>query len=77
MCIVMVCFLVDDVINFGINLTFPNQATFIHDLKGQDKILNILAHLLPMHPFFTLWKYQKTVRFSDFFQGVEKGYIEI
>ena len=49
----------------------------MHDLKGQDKILNILAHLLPMHPFFTLWKYQKTVRFSDFFQGVEKGYIEI
>ena len=26
-----------------------------------------------MHPFSTPWKYQKIVRFSDFFQGVQKG----
>ena len=28
-----------------------------------------------MYPFSTPWKHQKTVRFSDFFNGVEKGCI--
>ena len=27
----------------------------------------------PMHPFSTPWKHQKTVRFSEVFEGVEKG----
>ena len=28
-----------------------------------------LTDLFPMHPFFTPWKHQKTVRFSDVFRG--------
>ena len=28
-----------------------------------------------MHPFSTPWKHQKTLRFFDVFQGVEKGCI--
>ena len=34
-----------------------------------------LTHFFPMHPFPTPWKHQETLRFSDFFQGVEKGCI--
>ena len=30
---------------------------------------------VPNIPFHTPWKHQKTVRFSDVFRGVEKGYI--
>ena len=33
----------------------------------------ILTHLFPMHPFSTLWKHQKTLRFSDAFKGQRKG----
>ena len=29
----------------------------------------VLTHLFPMHPFFTHWKHQKTLRFSDVFKG--------
>ena len=32
-----------------------------------------LAHLLPIHPFSTPWKHQKTVRFSDVFREARKG----
>ena len=28
-----------------------------------------------MHPFFTPWKYQKTVRFSDVFKGLIEKYL--
>ena len=31
-----------------------------------------LTHLCPMHPFSTLWKHQKTIRFSDVFRGYRK-----
>ena len=31
--------------------------------------------MLPIHPFSTPWKHQKTVRFSDIFKGVQKGCI--
>ena len=34
-----------------------------------------LIHSFPVHPFYTLWKHQKTVRFSHVFRGVEKGCI--
>ena len=36
------------------------------------KRLNASTHSVPMHPFFTHWKHQKTVRFSV---RVEKGCI--
>ena len=36
----------------------------------------ILTHSLPMHPFSTPWKYQKTVRFSDVFRGRERVHWE-
>ena len=35
----------------------------------------ILTHLLPMDPFSTPWKHQKTLGFFDVFRGVEKGCI--
>ena len=35
--------------------------------------LKYLTHLLPMDPFSTPRKHQKTLRFSDIFRGVEKG----
>ena len=42
-------------------------------------ILKVLTHSLPMHPFSTPWKHQKTLWFSDVFflwgVGVEKGCI--
>ena len=38
MCIVIIGFLVNDVMNFEINLSFLNQAVFLHLQKGQGKI---------------------------------------
>ena len=35
----------------------------------------ILTYSFPMHPFSTPWKHQKTLRFSDVFNGVQKGCI--
>ena len=32
-----------------------------------------LTHSFPMHPFSTLWKHQKVLRFSDVFRGYRKG----
>ena len=32
-----------------------------------------LTHLFPMQPFSTLWKHQKTVRFTDAFGGQRKA----
>ena len=32
-----------------------------------------LTHSFPVHPFSTLWKHQKTLRFSDVFRGYRKG----
>ena len=32
-----------------------------------------LTYLFPMHPFSTLWKHKKTVRFSDVFRRQRKG----
>ena len=32
--------------------------------------------MFPIHPFSTALKNKKTVRFSDVYSGVEKGYIE-
>ena len=40
--IVVICFSVDDVINFEINFSFFYQAVFLHDQKSQGKNLNIL-----------------------------------
>ena len=34
-----------------------------------------LTHLPPMHSFSTPGKYQKTLRFSDVFRGLEKRFI--
>ena len=39
--IVVICFPVDDVINFGINFSFP-PSRFLNDQKNQDKSLNNL-----------------------------------
>ena len=36
---------------------------------SQFTLRNILTHLLPMHPFSTLWKNKKTRRFFDVFRG--------
>ena len=35
--------------------------------------INGLTHSFPTHPFYTPWKYLKTVRFSDVFRGYRKG----
>ena len=32
----------------------------------------LLSHLFQMHPFFTPWKHQKTLKFSYGFRGVER-----
>ena len=34
-----------------------------------------LTHMFPIHPFCTLWKHKKSLRFSDVFKGLEKGCI--
>ena len=44
---------------------------------GQDGLMEIwsmhsLTHSFPIHPFSTLWKHQKTVRFSGFSSGQRK-----
>ena len=46
---------------------------FSYFREGRCWTLRLLTHSFPMHPFSTLWKHQKTVRFSDIFRGVEKG----
>ena len=58
---------------------FLNGSMFMEDCyKGLLKIGEInsiifnfysLTQSFPMHPFFTPWKHQKTVRFSDVFKG--------
>ena len=42
-------------------------------LKFYFGITLLLTHSLPMHPFSTPWKHQKTERFSDVFRGLRKG----
>ena len=34
-------------------------------------VRSTLTHLFPMHPFSSPLKYQKTLRFSDVFRGVD------
>ena len=36
----------------------------------------LLTRLFPMHPFFTPWKHQKTVQFSDVFRGRKRVHLE-
>ena len=43
MCILMICFLVYDVTNFGINLSFLIKLFSYMTKKSQDKNLNILS----------------------------------
>ena len=43
-----------------INLTPQNYLFLV--------VLKVLTHLFRMHPFFTPWKHQKTIRFSDVFK---------
>ena len=51
---------------------FINRALIISWGDDFDPLnLQTLIHFLPMQPFSTPWKQQKTLRF----QGVEKGFI--
>ena len=38
LCIVIICGPICDVINFGINRGFFNQAVFLHDQKSKQKV---------------------------------------
>ena len=47
-----------------------NGSPFIHLVMTS---YSSLTHLFPIHPFSTLWKHQKTLRFSDIFKRWRKG----
>ena len=50
MCILIICFLIDDVINVEINLCY--QAVFLYDQKLLDKNWNIVRKELLEEAFF-------------------------
>ena len=51
----------------------PKTNIHKHFTEQQNIIIDCLPYLFLMHPFSTLLKYQKTLRFSDVFRGYKKG----
>ena len=53
MCIAIIYFPIDNLINFEINLIFSYQTVFLYDQKSQDQNLANLTHILPVLHFCT------------------------
>ena len=62
-------------LNLCFNFFRSSLETFRLFTSAMEYFISPSTHLIPMHHFFTLWKHQKTLRFFDVFQRVEKGWI--
>ena len=50
-----------------------DKMNYDQAIKQKLAIKSYINHSFPMRPFFTLWKHQKTLQFSDVFRGWRKG----
>ena len=62
-------------LNLCFNFFRSSLEAFRLFTSAMEYFISPSTHLIPMHYFSTLWKHQKTLRFFDVFQGVEKGWI--